>query len=106
MADIEFTPVLPQVSTEPKGSDIPCEEIETTTDGQIMLEGETARTTVRIEPEVEVVRQAPEPRISSWSDYGMSRLMRARTRLRRAAHRVQPPGPARPRFGEAKSSMC
>ena len=106
MADIEITPVLPQVSTDPKGTDIPCEAIETATDVQTMLEGETARQTVQIEQAPEVVRQAPEPRIFSWSDYGMSRWMKGRARKRTTPRKPHAPRPSGRTFGEAKSSMC
>jgi hypothetical protein len=104
MDEIQITPVLPQVSTDPKGADIPCEVIETITDAETMLEGEIARQTVQIEQLPEVVRRAPEPRISSWSEYGMNRLMRARTRLRSSSRRVHLPKPVHTMPGEARSS--
>ena len=104
MADIEITPVLPQVSTDPKGSDIPCEKIETATDLQTMLDGEAARQTVQIEHVPGIVRQAPEPRIFSWSDYGMNKWMKARTRMRNSARKAHIPRSAGRTFGEARSS--
>lgn len=102
MTEIQITPVLPQVSTDPKGAEIPCEAIETATDVQTILDGQAARQTIRIEQAPEVVRQAPEPRIFSWSDYGMSTLMR--TRKRNTVRKTPPPRSAGRTFGEARSS--
>jgi hypothetical protein len=103
MQETQITHVFPQVNTDPKGTDIPCEAIENATDAQTMLDGRTAKQTIRIEPKPEVVRKAPEHHIFSWSDYGMSRWMRSR--LHKAASRLHPPRPART-FGEARSSTC
>jgi hypothetical protein len=104
MAETKITPVLPQVSTDPKGADIPCEPMENATDVQTMVDGEVARQTVQIEQEPEVVRKAPEPRIFSWSDYGMSKWMKGRMRKRSASRKTHIPRSAGRTFGEARSS--
>jgi hypothetical protein len=106
MDEIRITPVLPQVSTDPKGADIPWEAIETATDKQTILDDESGKQTVHISPRPEIERKAPEPRISSWSDYGMSRWMKARKRLRNRLRRTQMPRSAGKTFGEARSSTC
>jgi hypothetical protein len=106
MDEIRITPVLPQVSTDPKGTDIPWEAIETATDKQTNLDDESGKQTVHISPRPEIERKAPEPRISSWSDYGMSKWTKARARMRNRARRMPRPRSAGRTFGEARPSTC
>jgi hypothetical protein len=106
MHEIEITPVFPQVNTDPKGTDIPWEAIETATDVQTVVDDESARQTVHISPRPEIERQAPEPRIFSWSDYGMNKWMKARTRIRNSVRKARTLRSAGRTHGEARSSTC